>query len=275
MKSVRDWAYGVMLLGVMACGSCVKRPEKVLSDKQMAPLVADYELARACGRADAAKSYAYSDEEALLFVLDKHGVSREAYDSTIAWYGRNPDKYYVLCEMVEKDLSKKQRNYAGKDSEVQTNDLWPYGRMLVFSDLSASDGLDFSVPVSELTPGERLLFKMRFSSRAEGAALVGVEYENGLKAYNTVNLSGRRLELDLQTDTAYEVRRIFGNVVLDEEVKLPVWADSISLNSLPFDSLEYYRINSQRVYRNPAPIVKKNTPKVNHEVQDSLPDPSH
>jgi len=251
----------VALTAALVLSGCVKRPDKVLSDKEMAPVLAEYELARSCGRSSGVNML---DDDMLRSVLDKHSISREVYDSTMAWYSRNPDKYYTLCEMAEKQLAVMQRKYAGKGESVQLNDLWPYSRMMMFSGLAASDGMEFSVPASEIEPGQSLKLNMRFNGRAEGSALLGVEYEDGVKSFRTQQLSDRRLEIRVQTDTARVVRRIFGNVSLDRQTRLPLWADSIALGSLPFDSLEYYRIHSQKVYRKP-------TKKVIREVQDSLP----
>lgn len=249
------------LTALLVLPGCVKRPDKVLSDKKMAPVVAEYELARSYCRSDAAD---VSRDQMLMSVLDRHGISREEYDSTMAWYSRNPDKYYVLCEMVEKQLAVIQREYSGKGESVQMNDLWPYSRMMMFSAHSLSDGLEFSVPASEIEPGQSLELNMRFNGRAEGAALLGVEYDNGVKSFRTQQISDRRLRIRIQTDTARVVRRIFGNVSIDRQTRLPLWADSIALGSLPFDSLEYYRIHSQKIYSKPVKKVKR-------EVQDSLP----
>ncbi len=256
-------ALPLSLLSLLSLGACVKRPDKVMSDQEMAPIVADYELARACERGNSFSLHSGDDDGLLMSVLRSHKVSREEYDSTIAWYSRNPDKYYILCEKVEKELDAKQRKYAGKGESLQFDDLWPYGRMMMFSGLASSDGLDFSIPSSEVEPGQKLRLNMRFNTRAEGVALLGVEYEDGVKAYNTKQLSDRKLELNLQTDTARRIRRIFGNLTIDSQSKLPLWADSVSLASLPFDSLEYYRIHSQKIYRKPIKKVKR-------EVQDSV-----
>lgn len=262
-KSVMKMAFPLSLLSLLSLAACVKRPEKVMTDQEMAPIVADYELARACDRGGSVGMRSGGEDDLLLAVLRDHKVSREDYDSTIAWYSRNPDKYFILCEKVEKELDAKQRKYAGKGETLQFDDLWPYGRMMMFSGFASSDGLDFSIPSSEVEPGQKLRLNMRFNSRAEGMALLGVEYEDGMKAYNTKQLSDRKLELNLQTDTARRVRRIFGNIALDSQSKLPLWADSVSLASLPFDSLEYYRIHSQKIYCKPSKKVKR-------EVQDSL-----
>lgn len=259
-----------VLLSGLTLGSCVKRPDMVLSDKDMAPVVADYELARAYDRVSTGGRDGFSEEEILLSVLEKHGIKRAVYDSTMSWYGRNPDKYYELCELVEKDLFRKKNRYAGKSSDVEADDLWPYGRMMVFSDLAASDGMSFSIQSSELEPGQRLRLKMRFNSRAEGSALMGVEYENGTKSYTALKLSDRKLEMNLQTDTAQMVRRIFGNVMLDPAARLPIWADSISLAAFPLDSLEYYKINSQR--RCYPHIRKPKVEKRDDEMQDIVSD---
>ena len=58
-------------------GSCVKRPDKVLSDEDMAPIIADMELAEAYAQANPGVISDQEKREQLIDgVLKKHGVSR-------------------------------------------------------------------------------------------------------------------------------------------------------------------------------------------------------
>lgn len=186
-------------------------------------------------------------------VVKKHGLSQAEFDSTMAWYGRNLDDYYELYARVDKELERRKLSSGGKKGlEHQASDLWPYSRMAMVSPQSALDGFSFSVPTSELKRGEQVEMKMRFRGGASGTSVLGVEYSDGSTSFIHRRLSGsRNLSMKLITDSARNVNRVFGNLLLDRS-SIPLWIDSISMIALPFDSVEYYNIHTQRNFRTPT-----------------------
>lgn len=242
------WAAGVALLT-----GCVRRPDGVLSDSEMAKVVADLTLAEAYLKTSPdGRGSVETREEMINYIIDKHGLSREEFDTTMAWYGRNIDEYYELLDNVDKEIARRKTKMVGGASQVETNDLWPYSRMTIVSPLGSTDGMSFSFPAGDLTPGQRLQLRMRLATQSRGNLLFGVEYDNGVKAYAFSTLRGKKVDIQFQTDTAYAVTRIFGNMTLEETDGRPLWVDSIYLTTLPYDSLEYYRKHSQRVWREPV-----------------------
>lgn len=238
---------GLALLMIFAV-SCIKRPDGVLSDKKMAPVVADMELAEAYIDGLPMTKARNSREEVVEYVIQKHGLTREEFDSTMSWYGRNQDAYFEMCELAEKQLQKRKSKVAGSKSiEIETTDLWPYQRQLMMTPISGSQSFDFNIPTSELVPGSRLNMIFHANNSITGSMIIGAEYDNGTKTYLSRNLhDSKRVDLTLQIDTGRLVTRIFGNLMLNDSKRLPVWLDSIYLKSLPFDSVEYYKIRSQR-----------------------------
>lgn len=227
--------------------ACKHRPSGVLSDKEMAPVIADLKIADAMF---SSRTHG-SDENkkaAVEFILKKHGVAREEFDSTMAWYGRNPDAYYELCDLAEKEILVRKKEISGGSVEtVESTDLWPYSRYAMLSPLAASNGIDFSIPVSGIEKGGIIEWKFRANNSISGQSILGVEYESGKKAYLTRNFSEQKKgDISLQTDTAENVTRVFGNMAVDDRRRLPVWLDSIALRALPFDSTRYYSIHSLR-----------------------------
>ena len=102
IKRVSGFRLCLLAGTVMAMSAaCVRRPDGVLSDKDMVSLVADMELAEAY--VQTGSRGAGEEERAALvdYVIKKHGLTREEFDTTMAWYGRNVDAYYDLCESVE------------------------------------------------------------------------------------------------------------------------------------------------------------------------------
>lgn len=240
---------GIILLLILSLTGCIKRPKGVLSDKQMAPVIADLELAEAYMQTK--RSAGTSEKEALTeYVLEKHGVSRAVFDSTMSWYGRNIDNYQDLYKEVDKIIEMRRSEIAGVPLEEIDNtetDLWTYSRHAMISRNSSADALSFSIPSINMEKGERVEWHLRLRGSAQGFALLGVEYEDGERAYvNSSVRSSRKLNIKLQTDTTRRVSRLFGNLWFDSSTSLPVWVDSISLIRLPFDSLEYYNVHAQR-----------------------------
>lgn len=240
-------------LVVMAGSSCVRRPKGVKSDSDMVPVVADMAVADAYLRTVSGNTPQERDE-VMAYVLSKHGMTRAEYDSTMVWYARNSDAQFEMTEKVIKELEKMHGKARGVTPGVmESNDLWPYSRMAVISPLGVYDGFNFSIPTVDVKKGERLRLKMRFNSTVDGEVLFGLEYDGGRKVFNTSQLHGTRFEMTLQTDTAVKVNRIFANLITDRELQKTVWIDSISLAAMPFDSLMYYQIHSQRRYFDPRP----------------------
>lgn len=241
------------LAAALLLSACVRRPDGVLSDKEMVPVVADLELAEAS--MGTTQTYARDERsDALLeYVLRKHGVTREQFDSTMSWYGHNSDIYYEMLDKVERELALRKRQVAGNRSvEVESSDLWPFSRQSLISGLSGSDAFEFSVPVSDVERGGSVRLRFRLNSPTDAWALLGVEYDNGATGYVSRQLrAAKRLDMKIQTDSARTVSRIFGNMVVRDRSRLPLWLDSIYLSSVPFDSMEYYNIYSQREWRAP------------------------
>lgn len=249
------FAHIVIAVALLFAGaSCIRRPEGVASDRKMASVLADIELSRAVIQSTLSSADDSRSEAMLAYILESHGLTRAEYDSTMAWYGRNTDAYYELCDLADKELEKKRRKMErASDVSVEQSDLWPYSRMIRFSTRSESDGLTFSVPANGLDKGGRIRFKMRFNNTASGNATLGVEYADGSMQYVVRRMTEMpRVELTLQTDSGRVVSRISGDIRFNDLERKTVWADSVSLAALPFDSTSYYMITRQKEYSRPS-----------------------
>lgn len=231
--------------------SCNKRPKGVLSDDEMVGLIADMQVAEVYMQQH--NSGYYNDsvrDSAVQWALDKHGLSKADFDSTMTWYGRNIDDYLNLFGKVDAELAKRQNKAIGEtEKNLVSADLWPYSRHIMISENSPSNGLAFSLPLNDLPKGERITWKMRLRGLPSGNVLLGVDYDNGTSSYMYQSPNGNsKIDMTLQTDSSYNVKRVFGYVRVKEDHSLPVWIDSIALQRIPIDSTEYYRIHSQRRY---------------------------
>lgn len=262
-----------LLAAMIALTACVRRPRGVLSDKEMIPIVADMELAEASLRTMPVGSGDERRAALVEYVLRKHGVSREEFDSTMSWYGHNSDMYYEMCEKVDRELARRKKEVTGNRSvEVESSDLWPFSRQSLITRRSGTEGFEFSVPTTGVERGQRVNLKFRMNDATDAWALLGVEYDNGETAYLSRTLhSAKRLDMTLQTDTGRTVSRIFGNMVVRDAARLPLWLDSIHLGTLPYDTMEYYNIHAQRVWREPKARRQKPRSDETDSISSGLP----
>ena len=221
--------------------SCGNRPSNVLPEDKMVNLLVDMEIAEAYTNT---QSYATSEERIDLGkqVLEAHGVSEETLDTTLAWYGRNMDDYSKLFDKVDKELLKRKKKYTEVPEAMlaHSDNLWPYGEHLLISDLSAQEALTFSFPISEMEKGKILGFSMYLPNQTNIKSTFGVEYKDGTGEAGVHSVSTKNnIKVTLQTDTAKEVALIFGSMILREANNFPVYIDSISITTEPFDSLNY------------------------------------
>lgn len=236
------------LLLLFILSACVSRPDKVLSDNQMAPVLADMQLAEAYVESLPGVRANGQSERVIEYILKKHGLTREQFDSTMSWYGKNVDDYYKLCELTEKELQKRKGKIAGASSiEIETSDIWPYSRQMFISPLSGAGSFDFDIPTSAVGKGDRVNMIFKLNNSASGDMLIGVEYDKGPKSYLSKTIrESKRLDLTIQTDSSRNVTRVFGNFLLQDSRRLPLWLDSIYVKTLPYDSLEYFKIRTQK-----------------------------
>ena len=233
--------------------SCKKTPEGVLNESEMVDLLTDMQLAEAYYNTTPGGVKKIDKNILLESVLHKHGVTHAELDSSIAYYGRNLDDFYILYNKVEKKL---QGGNLGSQSQekVSADDIWPYSRFAAVSKNQTSNGIIFSFPAENILPGTSLEWNMRLTSPEGVEAMLGVEYDNGYSSIYKKRAAGNRsLSVSLQTDTAYKPKRIFG-VMTVAPTAMPLWVDSLRLTKTEFDSLTYDRIRMQKLFPKPGTI---------------------
>ncbi|MDE7180113.1 MAG: DUF4296 domain-containing protein [Muribaculaceae bacterium] len=256
----------VLISLITAVSGCTKRPSGVVSDSRMAKVIAELEISEAWLNTSSSVVNDSQREAAKEYVLQKNGLTVAEFDSTMVWYGKNPDAYYEVCDKAQKVLAQLQKKTSGRNIvQESVPNLWPYSQMLRISPQSASDGVIFSIESNNEVPsGSALRFMMKFNRAVGGDAKIGVEYEDGVSEFISRRLSeNMRIDITLYTDTGRVVKRVFGNIALNNlRHNIASWSDSIAVNVLPYDSTKYYSRHSQHVVV-PARRKKK-------EVADSL-----
>lgn len=251
----RRWAIGIglMVVVLVMTGGCVRRPKNVMSKSRTAAVIADMELAEAYLQSNPQQGNQTEIRARITAgVLERHGVSRQVFDSTMSWYGHNIDEYYKLDSEINRKLAARRQSLAkqgGGVVEQQTaiNDLWPYKRTAVIWEKSGSNVLEFSLPVAEIEKGASMEWSLKLHSPVESEMLLGIEYRNGMISYVSRSASTQKtIETSVQTDTALTVKRIFGHFSVKKSNDLPVFMDSIILRPMPLDTNQYYRVHSQK-----------------------------
>ena len=262
----------ILAMILVILSACDKRPKGVLSDKEMVQLMADMEVAEIYIQNNS--NVMYSDsmrDKTVQYILEKRGLDKAQFDSTMSWYGRNIDIYQELYKKVDEELARRQKKAVGEESAETMqagSDLWPYSRHLIMTELADANGLKFSFTSDQLEKGDKLNFKLRSNGLDYSSAMLGVDYDNGLSSYSYANQSGSdKIDLSLQLDTSMTVKRIFGFVRPKKALQSPVWLDSIALERVPYDSTQYYRIFSQRKVYAPKKRepVKKDTLEIDEQ----------
>lgn len=241
----------IMLLIVSGCS---KRPKDIIDEDKMVAIMADIQIAEAYDRSGDANQYLNGKNREMLGrgILMQHGVTVEEMDSTIAWYGRNMDEYAKLYKKIDKELTKRQAKYAKAAGESDkegesSSDLWPYGRHFVINDKTLTDGIVANIPVTDLTPGDKIIWKMCVDGASGRSLTLGVDYENGTSELTKITNRGidKWVETSLQTDSTKTVNRIFA-IADFEHSRQRVYVDSVYLLHIPLDREEYSKKSFQR-----------------------------
>ena len=252
---------------ILLSGACSRRPKEILDEKEMINLMADLQLAEAYSNTHVDYEDGVDGRTALTEgVLVAHGVTHEQFDTTLGWYGKNLDEFVELYAKVDKELLKRRRKLM-KESEPllasgNGSDLWPFTKNGTVMPLSLYDGWVMSLPDPDMNSGDRLIWSMHLTENFDLVGQLGVEYSDGSGESTTMNRGRQnRFEMTLQTDTGKTVSRLYATLRVKDRKSLPLFADSIKLEKLPYDSLEYKISRSQKRYSKPTPIMTKSNSK--------------
>lgn len=261
--------------------SCNDRPSVVLDEDKMVQLMADMEIAEAY---TTQQSSLTSEKRIELGrqILELHGVSEETLDTTLAWYGRNIDDYSKLFEKVDKEINSRKEKYVEKPVEALTDlaNLWPYSSHLEISPLSGSESLVFSFSDPEINKGEIVNLNFAMSRLVSGKGILGVEYSDGSGESTISNFNNKKsFKIDMQSDTAKSISRLYGIMMFKELEKNSLYLDSINISLLPVDTVNYkQKRRSQKSYgimrEREKPVVKDTLPtdslnSIQEEIVDS------
>lgn len=145
-----------LLLCLSACN--IRRPNMVLSNKKMADVLFDYHLATSMMKN---RNVATDDEKQAYmdYVFRKHGITEEQFDSSLAWFAKNPndlmsayDIVYGRIDAVKKDLTERvaERDYvATARMRGDTVDIWPERKSIRLTGRPFENLITFNISTDE------------------------------------------------------------------------------------------------------------------------------
>lgn len=104
MKCCKIHNFLYCLVVVLMCTSCHMRPFGVLSEKEMEEVLVDMHLTTAAMNIHIPMDKKAIRQKYLNTVFEKHGITREKFEKSLDWYTRNPRKFEIVYEEVEKRL---------------------------------------------------------------------------------------------------------------------------------------------------------------------------
>jgi len=275
----------LLLMAVLSLVSCDKTPRGVLSVDDMGELIADLQLAEAYMENNPADFAGDSLKQVVKqSVLKKHGITQQDYDSSLVWYAHNMEDYTrahdkavgILQERYNK-LDKREdrpekiiladepshaarprggngidKQLAGISTDVNRDsaDLWQGQRDYMLTQGSRRGFITFDImPDARKEPGDRykLSYKL-YRGGNEFKVCLNVDYTDGATSQVTrgTNSDGW-VTIDVQSDTARRVRRIYGYVSYDIKRGHVAYIDSLSLMRTHLSKSNYGFINAQRL----------------------------
>ncbi|MDE6125802.1 MAG: DUF4296 domain-containing protein [Muribaculaceae bacterium] len=225
-------------LTAILLGSCRKQPDGVLSDEEMALVVADLHIADGVSSLNYSQYPTDSARQALKqSVLAAHGVTQQQLDTSFMWYGAHLDEYMAVCDRVLEILQERQSEIAaGANAQIaiagDSVDLWPGARHLIGSPRMLSRLLTFSIaPDTNWRAGD--IYTLRYkvvNARNRVASRILADYSDGTTAYrDEPGVSQGSSAVKLQLDSTRTPERVYGYIIVDPDRRDYFHLDSISL----------------------------------------------
>jgi len=273
-------AFLVALLALLVA-SCDKAPRGVIGESKMTDLIIDLELAEAY--IDNHPMDFPNDSTKLVMkqsVFKKHGVNAQLYDTSLVWYAHNMDAYTKVYTQVisrleqRRDKLQKKGSGNGIDREMSvvnerpgqragvmpkrpsahgdTIDIWQGVRTYALTQGMRNGFISFDFsPDEHYKRGDRyqLAYKLLRCSN-EFKVSLNIDYTDGVthQVARPVSSEGW-VTIDIQSDTARQVSRIYGYVRYKLKPHSVAVVDSLMLLRSRCNSGNYAFIRAQKEFK--------------------------
>ena len=258
------------LVSLSVAASCIDRPDIVLDEDQMIDLLVDVHRAEGLLEMQQQQGAGFGSDletyqkEVIAAVLQKHGVSRSRYDSSLMWYAQHLKLLTRVYGHVDERLKEEHemwslqvtetRDFVGSMAGDSVN-LWTLRDHLILDSRRYSDILFWEIPsdsnfvdgdtlrwqftIRQLLPGQKVLASIsltKYEPTEEELRRQGKKKQNeplgapiGFDA-KTIMQNGE-CQLIARADSLQPFRSVILGLVLmnDSNKAAPVFVDSISL----------------------------------------------
>lgn len=246
--------FPIVLLLFAACE--VRYPKEIIQPDKMEALLYDYHLVQVMSTDIVGNEYKrklYAE-----YVFDKHGVTKEEFDSSMVWYTRNPKHLYEIYSSLEEKLAAevgdesvtvgKDANLALSDSVAMEGDLvnlWRGPRLSLLSATPLMNRISYSFKADStyyigdsLVMGMNVLFIAAESGINQSAhAAMVVEYADSsfCSAGYIIEKSGRQV-IAVPRNYETDIKAVRGYVYYND-------SDSLSRAKMLIDDFTVMRIH--------------------------------
>ena len=258
------------LVSLSVAASCIDRPDFVLEEEQMIDLLVDVHRAEGLLEMQQQQGAGFGTDldtyqkEIIAAVLQKHGVSRSRYDSSLMWYAQHLKLLTRVYGHVDERLKEEHEMWSLQVTETRdfvnsiagdSVDLWTLRDHLILDSRRYSDILFWEIPsdsnfvdgdtlrwqftIRQLLPGQKVLASIsltKYEPTEEELRRQGKKKQNeplgapiGFDA-KTITQNGE-CQLIACADSLQPFRSVILGLVLmnDSNKAAPVFVDSISL----------------------------------------------
>ena len=258
------------LVSLSVVASCIDRPDIVLDEEQMIDLLVDVHRAEGLLEMQQQQGAGFGSDldtyqkEVIAAVLQKHGVSRSRYDSSLMWYAQHLKLLTRVYGHVDERLKEEHEMWSLQVTETRdfvgsmagdSVDLWTLRDHLILDSRRYSDILFWEIPsdsnfvdgdtlrwrfiIRQLLPGQKVLASIsltKYEPTEEEQRRQGKKKKNeplgapiGFDA-KTIMQNGE-CQLIARADSLQPFRSVILGLVLmsDSNKAAPVFVDSISL----------------------------------------------
>lgn len=258
------------ILSLSVVVSCIDRPDIVLDEEQMIDLLVDVHRAEGLLEMQQQQGVGHGEDldtyqkEVIAAVLQKHGVSRARYDSTLMWYAQHLKLLTRVYGHVEERLQEEHEMWSLQITESRdfgismtgdSVDLWTLRRHLILDRHRHSDILFWEIPsdsnfvdgdtlswrfcVSQLLPGQKVLASIALTRKElteEQLRQMGKRPQSEPLG-NPIGFNARTITgnggyiLKAKADSLQPIGSvILGLVLVNDSIRVsPVFVDSIAL----------------------------------------------
>lgn len=258
------------LLSLSVVASCIDRPDIVLDEEQMVDLLVDVHRAEGLLEMQQQQGAGFGTDldtyqkEIIAAVLQKHGVSRSRYDSSLMWYAQHLKLLTRVYGHVDERLKEEHEMWSLQVTETRdfvssmagdSVDLWTLREHLILDSRRYSDILFWEIPsdsnfvdgdtlrwrftIRQLLPGQKVLASIsltKYEPTEEELRRQGKKKQNELLGApigfdaKTITQNGE-CQLIARADSLQPFRSVILGLVLmnDSNKAALVFVDSISL----------------------------------------------